>query len=460
MLDPWKKRDRKSANDQYAGSRVYTWLDDRLDLQDGMLGKAFPEDKYGSFLLGEVALFSFVLLSLTGTFLGLLYAPVATKGMEYSGQVQSYTGKTLPGAFASVLRISYDIRLGMYFRMMHHWAAYLFIAAIALHMFRVFFSGVYRNPRELNWVVGSLLLLLALGEGFLGYSLPYDNFSKTATSIGFEITNTIPVIGGQLVKLLFGGGFPSNADVVLPRIFFLHVFLLPAAIAALIAVHMGLLIRQKHTEQRSARDEVDEIEDKDDKSIVAGVPLVPNQAAMTVIVFSFTTAVISFMAALFPIQRIAITGPADPLSTPPGVVPAWFLMWVYGILKVVPSGLGSLGRFLGGVIIPTIIIGVLVIWPFIDRSTEQITFAVNPLDRPAPTAVGVAAITFINLTSLAGMNSQIAETFDTTIGALGTPLLVLVVVVPILYGLIVYFMLRRRLERKGKTTAAQIQPGD
>ncbi len=459
MIDPWKKRDRKSASNQYAGSRVYTWLDDRLDLQDGMLGKAFPEDKYGSFLLGEVALFSFVLLSLTGTFLGLLYAPVATKGWEYSGQVSSYTGKTLPGAFASVLRITYDIRLGMYFRMMHHWAAYFFIAAIALHMFRVFFSGVYRNPRELNWMVGSVLLLLALGEGFLGYSLPYDNFSKTATSIGFEITNTIPVIGGQLTKLLFGGNFPTNAQVVLPRIFFLHVFLLPAVIAALIAVHMGLLVRQKHTEQRSARDEVDQIEDKDDKSIVAGVPLVPNQAAMTVIVFSFTTAIISFMAALFPIQRIAITGPADLLSTPPGVVPAWFLMWVYGILKVMPSSL-PYGRFIGGVILPTIIIGILVLWPFIDRSDEPITFAVNPLNRPGVTAVGVASITFINMTSLAGMNSQIAEAFGTTAGALGTPLLILVVVVPILYGLIVYFMLRRRLERKGKTTRAQAQPGD
>src|SRR5699024_1984455 len=173
--DPHREGD---AQQRYTNSRVYRWLDNRFDLDEELLGKAFPEDKFGSFLLGEVALFCFVILAATGTFLGLLYTPVASDSFQYVGQVSEYDGKTLPGAFASVLRLTYDVRMGMYIRMMHHWASYVFIAAIVLHMFRIFFSGVYRNPREPNWLIGSTLLLLSLVEGFLGYALPYDNFSQ------------------------------------------------------------------------------------------------------------------------------------------------------------------------------------------------------------------------------------------------------------------------------------------
>jgi cytochrome b-561 len=446
----------ESAGEGYSNSRVFAWLDERLDLQGGILGKAFPEDRYGSFLLGEVALFSFTILAMTGTYLGLLYAPVATKNWKYTGQVSQYAGQNLPGAFASVLRISYDIRLGMYFRMMHHWAAYFFIAAIALHMFRIFFSGVYRNPREPNWLIGSTLLLLALVEGFLGYALPLDNFSKTATEIGFEITATIPYFGERLTNLIFGGNFPTNAPYVLPRMFFYHVFLLPALIATLIGVHLAILLRQKHTEQEGARES--EHVPPDDDSVIVGVPMVPNQAAMSLVVFLFTAAVISFMAALFPVQVIATIGPQDPFSTPPNVSPDWFFMWVYGALKLVPSSLGSLGRFAGGVVGPSLLIAAMYLWVFFDRSEEPIHFAENPLDRPLPTAVGVATIVLIIMLSLVGMNTYIAQTFHTSTGAISTPLLILTVGVPLADAVIVYVMLRRRLERK--QTGGQPQPGD
>ena len=428
-------------------SRLYRWLDERLDLEDEMLGKAFPEDRYGSFLLGEVALFSFVILASTGTFLGLLYAPVAGEVL-YTGQVAKYAGTKVPGAFASVLRITYDIRFGMFLRMMHHWAAYLFIASISLHMFRVFFTGAYRNPREVNWVVGATLLLLSLVEGFFGYALPYDNFSKTATVIGFKMTESIPVVGSALVNLLFGGDFPANAPYVLPRMFFYHVLLLPGLIAGLIGVHMAILMRQKHTEHAaSSRSSSGTGPDPDD-SVVTGVPMFPNQAALSAVVFCFTGAAVAFLAAMFPVQRIALVGPATPFATPPNVGPDWFFMWVYGSLKMTPSALGELGRFVGGVLFPTLIIGAMYVWVLLDRSDEPVHFTESPLDRPFATAVGVAAIQLVIVLSIDGMNAYVAEVVGTSVQELYPYLLGVTVVVPSASFAIVYTMLNRRVARR------------
>lgn len=455
--------------ERYSHSRMYRWLDERFDLDDKMLGKPFPEDQYGSFLLGEVSLFSFIILVATGSFLGLLYAPVAAEQFQYTGQVTKYAGQELPGAFASVLRITYDIRMGMYFRMMHHWAAYFFIAAIVLHMFRIFFSGVYRNPREPNWVIGATLLLLSLVEGFIGYALPYDNFSKTATEIGFTLTNSIPLIGQRLTNLIFGGSYPLDAKYVLPRLYFYHVFLLPIIILGLIAVHLLILLRQKHTEQEGSRTEDPGGPDPDDETVLMGIPLIPNQAAMSMMAFFFTAAVISFLAAFFPIQRIAIIGPATPYSTPEHVAPAWFFIWAYGSLKLVPDFLPSLlaqyGRFIFGVLLPSILIAAMYLWPFYDTSDEPIHFAKNPLDRPLSTAVGVGTISLLMMLSIAGMNTVVAEVFNTTTIAIKRPLLILTVAVPIIEFVIVYVMLRRRKERKkqeGKATDTETQasPGD
>jgi cytochrome b-561 len=460
MAQPDSQQDQ--STERYSQSRVYQWLDDRLDLNDEILGKAFPEDQYGSFLLGEVSLFCFIILAATGTFLGLLYAPVATENFQYTGQVMQYSGQELPGAFASVLRLTYDVRLGMYIRMMHHWASYIFIAAIVLHMFRIFFSGVYRNPREPNWLIGSTLLLLSLVEGFFGYALPFDDFSQTATGIGFTLTQSIPVIGGWLTNLIFGGSFPANAPYVIPRIFFYHVFLIPAILAGLIALHLGILLRQKHTEQKGSRTETRDSPDPDDDSVVMGVPAVPNQAAMSIVAFFFTAAIISFLAAFFPLQRIALVGPASPFETPGNVAPAWFFIWTYGSLKMAVSGLFGLGTFLFGVVAPSLLVLAMYLWVFYDTSDEPVHFTENPLDRPLPTAVGVGVIALLIMLSIAGMNEIVAEVFHTTTGAVKRPLQILTVVVPIVEGGIVYAMLRRR-QRRTETEAEpepQATPSD
>ncbi|MGB9986824.1 cytochrome b [Salarchaeum japonicum] len=472
-----------TASEDENPSRVYRWLDDRLELDDTFLGKAFPEDAYGSFLLGEVSLFTFAILVLTGTFLGLIYTP-STTAVEYTGRVAAYAGTELPAAFASVLQITYGTRFGMTLRMVHHWAAFLFVAAMGLHMLRVFFAGSYRNPRELNWIVGSTLLFLGLAEGFLGYALPFDEYSATATGIGYEIAGTIPFIGKQLQYLVFGGSWPAAADTIIPRLFFLHVFLVPLVIGGLIAVHMLLLVRQKHTEQKGERHDSDSGPESGDQSYVVGTPLFPNQAMVTIVVFLMTFAVLFLLAAFFPVQRLPIWGPSDPASTPANVGPDWYLMWPFGILKIIPaipfhdaisSVLGGIpvGEFIAGVVLPGIIATVLVLWPFIDYSEHEVHFTADPLDRPFPTAVGVGAISLIVMLSMAGMNATVATVVNglvhwaTPIPVLGglftfvftqapvtteevtLPLQIATVSVPLLEGIIVYVMLARRKRRNG-----------
>ncbi|MFB6073892.1 MAG: cytochrome bc complex cytochrome b subunit [Haloarculaceae archaeon] len=437
------------TREAYPNNRLYRWLDERLALDHTILGKAFPEDRYGSFLLGEIALFTFVILALSGTFLGMLYSPAAAK-TTYDGLLTSYVGQQVPGAFASVLHITYDTPGGMFVRMLHHWAAYIFIAAIALHMFRVFFSGAYRNPHEPNWFIGSTLLLLALVEGFFGYALPFDNFSKTATTIGYQMTGTVPVLGSYLQSLVFGGAFPADAADVLPRMFFMHVFLIPAAIAGIIALHMAVLLRQKHTEHAPSSRDGEDRPDADDDSQVVGMPLFPQQALVSTVVFLLTAAVVSFLAAFFPVQRIAIIGPATPTSTPAHVGPDWFFMWVYGSLKMMPGWLGDWGRFVGGVVVPTLIIGAMMAWPLVDNPEEPVHFTADPLDRPVQTALGVAAIMLIVVLSIDGMRGTVQSVLGVPEALLYPGLVALTVGVPLLYFGVVYLLLSRR---RSRTTA-------
>ncbi|MFB6169929.1 MAG: cytochrome bc complex cytochrome b subunit [Haloarculaceae archaeon] len=424
---------------------VWEWFDDRLDLQraSGFLGKAFPAED--SFLLGEVALFSFGILVLTGIFLGFFFEP-STSDVAYQGSVAQYQGQDMPASYVSVLHITYDIPYGMFIRRMHHWAAHLFVASIALHMLRVFFTGAYRNPREPNWLVGSGLALLAMFAAYTGYSLPFDEFASTATGIGYNLAKSVPVFGGLLSKLVFGGEYPSSAT--LPRFYFLHVFFIPASIAVLIAVHMAILVRQKHTEEpREADVSGEQPVDRSDDSYVVGLPAFPNQAAVSAVVFFLTMATLSLLAGFLPVHNVAQYGPNDPSSTPTLIMPDWFLMWVFGFLKLIPSWVSfSVGavnvspEFIGGIVLPGLVFGLVFLWPFIDRSSET-HFTANPLDRPWQTAVGVVAVDFIMVTSIAGMNNQLAEAIDVSTGTVNAVLLAAAAVVPLAAGVITYAVL-------------------
>jgi len=459
-----------------AGERAYGWLDGRLDLDRGrtFLGKAFPAED--SFLLGEVALFCFLVLVLTGLFLGMFFEP-STSDVEYEGSVERFQGEEVPEAFASVLHITYDIPFGMFIRRMHHWAAHLFVAATGLHMLRVFFTGAYRNPREPNWVVGTGLAGLAMGAAYTGYALPFDEFAATATGIGYNLATSVPLVGELLGKAVFGGEFPSSATI--PRLYFLHVLVIPLAIAGLLAVHMAILLRQKHTEAPrdddipgpepsapaagnaadgpstpsgpTASDGGRTTVAREDDSVVVGLPAVPNQAAVSAVVFFLTLATLSALAGFLPVHNIAEYGPNDPAGTPELIMPDWFLMWVYGFLKLLPSwlsitipvvGVHVSAEFVGGVLLPTLVFGAVAVWPLVDYYEEPTHFTANPLDRPWQTAVGVAAVQFVMIASIAGMNNLLARALGVGTGVVNPVLTVALLGVPVVSGLVTYLALR------------------
>jgi len=429
--------------------QLYDWFDTRLDLETGQqfLGKAFPAED--SFLLGEVALFCFLLLVLSGVFLGFFYEP-STSDVEYDGSVAEFQGEEMPEAFVSVLHITYTVPFGMFIRRLHHWAAHLFVASIGLHMLRVFFTGAYRNPREPNWIVGTGLAVLAMGAAYTGYALPFDEFAATATGIGYNLTISIPLVGDFLGAVVFGGEFPSSATI--PRLYFLHVLVIPLLIMGGLALHMAILIRQKHTEApreadvRGGGDTVDE----DDGSVIVGLPAFPNQTAVSAVVFFLTAATLSLLAGLLPVHNVAEYGPNDPAGTPELIMPDWFLMWVYGFLKLLPQWMSvTVGpvhvstEFLGGIVLPGLVFAAIVAWPFVDRTPEPVHFTADPLDRPWQTGVGVAGVVFVMIASIAGMNNVLAgQVLGTKTSAVNPALTAALLVVPPLFGAVTYLLLR------------------
>jgi ubiquinol-cytochrome c reductase cytochrome b subunit len=226
--------------------RSFKYLDERLgtaSLARTALRKVFPD--HWSFLLGEIALFALVVLIFTGTFLTFFYTP-SVEEVIYDGPYEPLRGAHVSAAFDSVLRLSFEVRAGLLMRQTHHWAALVFVAAIVIHLCRVFFTGAFRRPRELNWLVGIGLLFLALGEGFTGYSLPDDLLSGIGLRIFYAVTLAIPVVGTWVTYLLFGGEFPAS-DII-SRLFVFHIMLLPALLLALVGVHLAILVLQKHTQ--------------------------------------------------------------------------------------------------------------------------------------------------------------------------------------------------------------------
>ncbi|MDX1744971.1 MAG: cytochrome bc complex cytochrome b subunit, partial [Halobacteriales archaeon] len=392
-----------------------------------------------------------ILLVLTGVFLGFFFEP-STSQVEYQGSVVAYQGEEIPESFASVLHITYDVPYGMFLRRMHHWAAHLFVASIALHMLRVFFTGAYRNPREPNWVIGTGLMGLAVFAAYTGYALPFDEFASTATGIGYNVARSVPVFGDVLSRLFFGGQFPSSATI--PRLYFFHVFLIPTLLAVGIAVHMAILVRQKHTEApRSESVPGDPPVDPDDDSVIVGLPAVPNQVAVSAVVFFLTLAVLSILAGFLPVHNVAEYGPNNPAGTPALIMPDWFFMWMFGFLKLIPSWLSftipgtgiHIGtEFIGGVILPTILFVVLIGWPFIDPNREETHFTADPLERPVQTGVGIAALVFVMVASLAGMNNIFADVVGVSTDVINPVLIVMAIGGPLVAGGLTYLVLGGR----------------
>lgn len=409
----------------------------RLDL-DRLFGmfekKAFP--LHGTFLLGEMALFAFSGIVATGIFLGLFYEP--------STATVTVDGETLPAAYASVLEIN-SLSIGLLVRRIHHWSAHIMLATIVVHMFRVYFTGAYRKPRDINWVLGTGLLGLTILAAFLGYLLPYDEFAVTATSIGYEIATSVPWIGDLLANLVFAGPFPNSYTV--PRFFTLHVFVIPVVLASLIGLHLLIIMKVKHTQDPGVTGRL-KSQAKSVKEGLVGVPLWPEQVVMMATVFLTYATAVTLLAAFVPVHPVELYGPSGPGT--PLVKPDWYLLWIYGILRVMPPidlqllGAAINARFIAGVVVPGVIGGMLASVPIVDSvltdggedaDTSRIQ---HPFERPGRTAVGIGALVFFVLAGMAGYYSEIG---------LGTNTMrALLIAGPVVTGGIVYAALKRRLE--------------
>jgi cytochrome b-561 len=375
-----------TAQEHHARPGRSDWIEERLGLSALFLKygrKAFPV--HSTFFLGEMALFSFIILVLTGAYLGFIYIP--------SNAEVTLNGETLPEAYASV-RLIESIPVANLFRNVHHWAAHVMIASVLLHLLRIFFTGTYRKPREINWVIGTVLLGLTLMAGFVGYALPYDSYAVTATGIGFSIARSIPWIGEFASELFFGGAFPTLGS--LSRLYTIHVFILPAIITAVMSLHLVIIVKQKHTQPGYARKIAE-------PGKVLGVPLIPYQAILAGQLFFLMFGALFLLSAFVPPHPLEDFGP--PQAASPEVKPDWYLLWVYGFLKIVPADVtfqflgATFGPdFIGGLLFPALVFGVLTFAPWMDRTNRRAIRGfeyMEPLRQsPIRTATGVAMLTF------------------------------------------------------------------
>jgi ubiquinol-cytochrome c reductase cytochrome b subunit len=404
--------------------RLARWLDSRVGaarFARTALNKVFPD--HWSFMIGEIALYCFVILVLTGVYLTFFFVP-DSRDVVYNGSYAPLRGVHMSAAYESTLRVTFDVRAGLVMRQIHHWAALLFLGAIVAHLMRIFFTGAFRRPREMNWIIGLSLLLLGLANGFTGYSLPDDLLSGTGLRIAYSVLLSVPLLGPWLAFLVFGGEFPSN-DII-SRMFVIHVLIVPALIVGLLTAHLAILVRQKHTQfAGSGRTERN----------VVGSKLWPTFTAKTLGLFFFVFAVWLY-------------GPFKAAAVSSGSQPDWYIGWLEGALRLMPSweirvaGFEIPNPFFPGVLLPGLTFTVLYAWPWIeqrftkDRAEHHLLD--RPRDRPLRTALGVGVLTFYVLLFIAGGDDVIAAHFDLSVNDLVYVFRVLVLVVPVVAGFVTY----------------------
>ncbi|GAA3148945.1 cytochrome bc complex cytochrome b subunit [Planomonospora alba] len=418
-----------------------SFLDDRLGAGNFMrrnLRKVFPD--HWSFLLGEIALYSFIILLLTGTFLTFFFKP-SMEHVTYMGSYDPLRGVGMSAAYASALEISFDVRGGLLMRQMHHWAALLFVAGMMVHMLRVFFTGAYRKPRELNWLIGVLLLTLALAEGLTGYSLPDDLLSGAGLRITEGVAISLPLVGTWITFFLFGGEYPG--EDVISRFYSLHILLIPGILLALITAHMILMWVQKHTQMPG--------KGRTNNNVV-GAPFYPAFMVKAGAYFMFTFGVIAGLGAFAQINPIWLFGPYTPADISAGSQPDFYMGFLEGALRLMPSWEINLFGTGGGTIPLSVIIPALVpmgiimtglaLYPFAERwitgDNREHHVADRPRNNPHRTAIGISAITFYGVLWLLGANDELSWTFHVSLNWTTYIGRVLVFVAPVIAYAITY----------------------
>ena len=413
-----------------------SYIDERTSISGAVKEfgrKIFPD--HWSFMLGEVALYSFVAILLSGTFLTFFFEPSMTP-VHYEGSYVPLKGIEMSAAYASTLDISFDIRGGLLMRQVHHWAALLFVAAIGLHMLRVYFTGAFRKPRELNWMIGFVLFILAMAEGFTGYSLPDDLLSGNGLRIIDGMVKALPIIGTWTSSLLFGGEFPGT--VVVPRFFTVHILLLPAILIAALGVHLLLMVINKHTQFAGPGKTNDN---------VVGVPVMPVFAAKAGGFFFIVFGTIMLISAFFTINPIWNYGPYDPSPVSAGTQPDWYIGFADGALRLVPAGLEfmignytlSLNILLPLLLLP-VFLAAVAFYPFLEAwvtgDKREHHIADRPRNAPMRTAIGAAGVTFYAVLWSAASSDLIATHFRLTIEGVIGALQLLLIFAPIIAGIV------------------------
>lgn len=435
--------------------RIARWVDTRLGtakLARTALNKVFPD--HWSFMLGELGLYSFIVLVLTGVYLTFFFDP-SSNLVVYDGSYEPLRGVQMTEAYHSALELSFDVRAGLVMRQIHHWAALLFLAAIAVHLARVFFTGAFRRPREINWIIGCTLLILALLNGLFGYSLLDDQLSGTGLRIVYSITLSIPLAGTWLASLLFGGEFPGP-DII-ERLYVLHILLVPVAIAVLLTAHLAIVVHQKHTQFPGPGRREDN---------VVGERMWPTYAAKALGLFFLTSAVLAFLGGVFQINPIWIYGPFDPAQVSAASQPDWYMGWLDGALRIMPGwevragGFETPNPFFPGVLLAGITFALLYAWPFLEARVTGDYAEHNLLDRPRQrpvrTALGAATISFYTVSFIAGGSDVLAATFGLSVNAVLWTFRFAVLLAPLVVGWVTYQLCKELSARDGLPTASPV----
>ena len=367
----------------------------------------FPD--HFSFLFGEVALYAFIVLVATGTYLALFFEPSLSETV-YHGSYGPLQGATMSHAYSSAVDLSFDVKAGLLMRQTHHWAADVFVAAIVIHLLRVFFTGAFRKPRELTYLIGIAMLFLGLFEGYLGYSMVDDLLSGMGLAIGYGVALSLPLVGGNLTLLIWGDPYPGDPGFE-SRMFIAHVFIFPAILAALMVGHLALVALRHHTQFRRSDPRATERR-------LVGVPAFPGQAPRSLGLMAATAALLFGLGALVQINPIWLWGPYETWLGTNGAQPDWYLGWLIGALRLVPGFDVTIGNatvipnpFWGGALFPLVVLGVLVAWPWLERRFTGDHRTHNLLDRPrdAPvrTGLGLGFLSWVVLVFFAGSSDRL-----------------------------------------------------
>ncbi|WP_027020874.1 cytochrome b [Corynebacterium sputi] len=391
-------------------------LDDRYTMAAGIrrqINKVFPT--HWSFMLGEIALYSFVVLLISGVYLTLFFDPSMSL-VIYNGAYAPLNGIEMSRAYETALQISFEVRGGLFMRQVHHWAALLFSVSIMAHMFRIFFTGAFRKPREANWVIGCVILFLSIAEGFFGYSLPDELLSGTGLRIMSGIIIGIPIIGTWMHWMMFNGDYPG--DLIIPRMYIAHVLLIPALLLGLIAAHLALVWYQKHTQFPGAG--------RTENNVV-GVRIMPMFAVKAMSFGLITFGFVFLISGLFQINAIWNLGPYNPSMVSAGSQPDVYMLWTDGAARVMPAWEIYVGNYtIPAVFWVMLLLGVLVAllfaYPWIEQKltgdTAHHNLLQRPRDVPVRSALGAAAIVFYVILTLSGGNDLIAYHFQISLNAM------------------------------------------